>query len=432
VTFGRRPAIALLVSALSGCAAAVPSNGIARPDQPPPQNFLLPAIEIVAMNAAVNLVGRRTKYAPDLKVSFGSIKRNVTSTWVQDHDPFVINQLLHPFQGAMYHGMARSSGLNYWQAAAYTFAGSALWEIAGERTPPSRNDQIASGIAGSFFGEPLFRAAHRLLKRGGGPPGFWRTLTATVISPPTVVNRKILGDRVDLEPPGTAAAIDVRLELGAMAGPSPRAAAGFLIDQEVSSTTGGRQPRPFDHFRLEGGVSSTGFERLSSRGLIAGRDYRGYDYFAPDVFRLSSTSVSSGTSTAWQWPSMTLRGTVLLGVGYTVIEPVTVAATRYDVAPQALLGLQLTSRHAVLDLTAREYIIGAGAGFGSDRHEAVFRGDAALVLRLPGRHGIALTFARSQRAMSHPGLPSAIYGRSSIGVFYTILSPRPAAAVGTR
>lgn len=396
------------------------------------------------MNAAVNLVGRRTKYAPDLKVSFGSIKRNVTSTWVQDHDPFVINQLLHPFQGAMYHGMARSSGLNYWQAAAYTFAGSALWEIAGERTPPSRNDQIASGIAGSFFGESLFRTAHWLLNSSGGPPGFWRTLTATVVSPPTVVNRKILGDRFDLEAPGTAPAIDVRLELGAMAGPSPRPAAGFLMDQEVVSTTGGRQPRPFDHFRLEGRVSSAGFERLASRGLIAGRDYRagvvrgvwglygGYDYFAPDVFRLSSTSVSSGTSTTWQWPSVTLRGTVLLGVGYTVTEPVTVAATRYDVAPQALLGLQLTSRHAVLDLTAREYIIGAGAGFGSERHEAVFRGDAALVLRLPGRHGITLTFARSQRSVSHPGLPSAIYGRSSIGVFYTILSPRPAAAVATR
>jgi hypothetical protein len=266
-----------------------------------------------------------------------------------------------------------------------------------------------------------------------------------VVSPPTVINGKILGDRFDLEPPGTAAAIDVRLELGAMAGPSPSPAAGFLMDQEVSSTTGGRQPRPFDHFRLEGRVSSTGFERLASRGLIAGREYRagvvrgvwglygGYDYFAPDVFRLSSTSVSSGTSTAWHWPSMTLRGTVLLGVGYTVTEPVAVAETRYDVAPQALLGLQLTAtRHAVLDLTAREYLIGPGAGFGSERREAVFRGDAALVLRLPGRHGIALTFARSQRTVSHPGLPSAISGRTSIGVFYTILSPRPAAAVAGR
>ena len=57
-------------------------------------------------------------------------------------------------------------GSSYWQSVAYTFAGSALWEIAGETTPPSKNDQIASGIAGTFLGEPLFRTSRLLLDRG--------------------------------------------------------------------------------------------------------------------------------------------------------------------------------------------------------------------------------------------------------------------------
>ena len=76
-----------------------------------------------------------------------------------DNDPFQVNQFMHPYQGSLYHGAARSAGLSYWEAAALTFAGSAWWEITGEKTPPSRNDQIASGIAGSFLGEPLFRMA---------------------------------------------------------------------------------------------------------------------------------------------------------------------------------------------------------------------------------------------------------------------------------
>ena len=76
----------------------------------------------------------------------------------------------------MYHNMARSAGLSYWQSVAYTFAGSALWEIAGETTPPSKNDQIASGIAGSFLGEPLFLTSRLLLGRRDDGPGFWRAL----------------------------------------------------------------------------------------------------------------------------------------------------------------------------------------------------------------------------------------------------------------
>ena len=45
-----------------------------------------------------------------------------------------------------------------------TFAGSAMWEIAGEDTLPSRNDQVASGIAGSFLGEALFRMSSLVLE----------------------------------------------------------------------------------------------------------------------------------------------------------------------------------------------------------------------------------------------------------------------------
>ena len=92
----------------------------------------------------------------------------------------------------MYHGIARSNGLSYWPSVAYTFAGSALWEIAGETTPPSRNDQIASGIAGSFLGEPLFRISRLLLERADHGPGAWRTFASVLASPPAGINHVVL------------------------------------------------------------------------------------------------------------------------------------------------------------------------------------------------------------------------------------------------
>ena len=55
----------------------------------------------------------------------------------------------------MYYGFARALGLNFWESLGYTFAGSLFWEITGETTPPSKNDQIMTGFGGSFLGEPL-------------------------------------------------------------------------------------------------------------------------------------------------------------------------------------------------------------------------------------------------------------------------------------
>ena len=95
-----------------------------------------------------------------------------------DSDPFNINQFGHPYQGSMYHGFARSAGFNYWESAGYTFAGSALWEIAGETTPPSINDQVASGIGGTLprrgavsHVEPAPRERRRHAARSGAS---WR------------------------------------------------------------------------------------------------------------------------------------------------------------------------------------------------------------------------------------------------------------------
>jgi len=271
-------------------------------------------VEILAMDAAFNLVGRALYEPATFEVTSQTIRRNLRGPWVVDDDPFQVNQFGHPYQGAMYHGIARSNGLNYWSSMAYTFASSALWEIAGETSPPSRNDQIASGIAGSFLGEPLFRISRLLLERADHGPGVWRKLASVLVSPPTGLNHLMVGDPAGPRGPDAVPFSDIRVQFGvtAMTAADSRAVSSLALDQPrvalsmdygYPGSAGYRHQRPFDYFRIESSVSGEGLEHLSTRGLIAGADYGAgrlaglwglygtYDYFAPHDFRFSSTSV---------------------------------------------------------------------------------------------------------------------------------------------
>src|SRR5262249_33964614 len=161
--------------------------------------------------------------------NLSTIQHNVHHSWVFDNDAFSTNQFLHPYASSMYYGFARSAGLNYWESLIYTFAGSALWEIAGETTPPSKNDQIATGIGGTFLGEPLFRMASLLLEHADGTPGFWRELGAALLSPSTSFNRLAFGDRFDTVFPSHHPAVYSRVQIG-------EAYTDHMLDQGVTQT----------------------------------------------------------------------------------------------------------------------------------------------------------------------------------------------------
>ena len=442
-------AVAILAS---GCAAKAPLTGPSgREEQPANRSFVLPAVEILAMDSLINLAGRRRDPAA-YEVSPASIRRNLRGTWVIDDDPFAINQFLHPYQGAMYHNMARSSGLGYWQSAAYTFAGSALWEIAGETTPPSKNDQIASGIAGSFLGEPLFLTSRLLLGRRDDGPGFWRALSAAIASPPAGVNRLMFGDRFDATAPEGIGASDMRVQFGmtsdvtaglaSLSNTSMETASiGASVDYGFPGKAGYTYARPFDYFRVEVMASSLDLEHLSTRGLLGGRRYGGtdgnhgvvgvygsYDYFAPDGFRVSSTAVSFGTTLQTKTlAAMTLQTTGLLGAGYTATRSIDGNDGRtyhYGLAPQALASVRLVAgRRASLDMTARKYFVSDVAGFGASQRDAIFRGDASLAVRLVGQHAIAVHYLLAERDARPAGAPEFKQTRATIGVFYTFLGP---------
>jgi hypothetical protein len=443
--------IARALAAVLACGISAACATAMRPRLPQEdvghKSYILPVVEIVAMDAAVNVGGRLLLDSANFAVTPASIRRNLRSPWVIDDDPFELNQLGHPYQGAMYHGIARSNGLGYWPSMAYVFASSALWEIAGETTPPSRNDQIASGIGGSFLGEPLFRIGRLLLERADHRPGVWRTLGSVLASPPTGLNYILLGDPAGALAPDAVPFSDIRVQFGATAMSTDRSPSltslapmqprlALSMDYGYPGNASYRHDRPFDYFRIESSVSSEGLEQLSTRGLIAGADYGTgplagiwglygtYDYFAPDDFRLSSTAFSLGTTLqASLSESLVAQSSWLLGAGYVTAHSLDgTDGHHYGLAPQALANLRvIAGRRAALDVTAREYFISAVGGFGTGQRDRIFVRDASLALRVYRRHALGLTYQLAHRRSDYPEGRDQRRTRSTVGLFYTFL-----------
>ena len=74
------------------------------------KSYAIPPLEIIGFDVLLNRVDR-VIYGPDSEynVTSRSIRDNLRSRWVVDSDPFSINQFLHPYQGSMYYGFARSA-----------------------------------------------------------------------------------------------------------------------------------------------------------------------------------------------------------------------------------------------------------------------------------------------------------------------------------
>ena len=436
------------------------------------KSYLIPALEIPAFLLLLN--GYNRLASPNLEEGGKKVYDTNLSTfrdhvfhghWGIDQDSFAMNQFGHPYQGSVYHGFARSAGLNYWESLLYTNVGSFLWETGGETTPPSINDQIASGIGGSFFGEALFRMASLVLEGDGGKPGFWRELGAGMISPPTGFNRLAFGDRFKSVFPSQDPAVFWRLQLGASlsshlhnqgsSSTSHRteATADFSIAYGLPGKPGYRYTRPFDYFHFEFtslGNAHNPFDNIMIRGLLLGKDYEagnsyrgiwglygGYDYISPHIFRVSSTSLSLGTTFQW-WLSraVALQGSALGGVGYAAAGNVTQLGQRdfhFGVAPQGLLGLRLIlGDRAMFDLTGRAYYLTGMGGDDPGGREAITRLNTGFTVRIYGRHALGIQYIASIRDAQYPDRADSHQTKGTVSLVYTLLSNARFSAVEWR
>jgi hypothetical protein len=430
----------MLVSAWPAHGQAVPRDSS--------KSYLIPALEIIGFDALLNVFDRIV-LGEEYNTSLGSIRRNLRKRWVTENDPFEINQFGHPYQGAMYHGFARASGLGYWTSAMYTFAGSAMWEIAGETTTPSWNDQIASGIAGSFLGEALYRIGNLVLETGPTPTRPGRRLVTTATSTPLSINRRIFGRRFDELYPSRDAAYYRRVQFGATGTTQTRGGADinlrptegvFDLSMEygLPGANGYVYTRPFDYFSMQvTATTGTGLESILLRGLLVGTGYGvgtvtngtwglygSYDYISPQLFRVSSTALSLGTTVEIR-PSgaVTVQGTALAGAGYAAVGALARRDTsdyHYGIAPHALVASRIIfGDRASIDLSARDYYVSRVAGTAG--HDNIVRLEAAFSLRFHRQQALAIRYLMSHRDAFFPETGGRVQTRGTLGLFYTLL-----------
>ena len=430
----------------------------------PHRSYVIPAGELLTYLFLLNQFDRHyTEPKDEYRTTGNTIRTHLTeSSWVLDNDQFSINQFLHPYGGTVYFGLARSAGLNFWESLAYTGVGSYLWEIGGEKTNPSINDQITTTFGGTFLGEPLFRMANLLLESDeDGKPGFWRELGAAVISPPTGFNRLLFGERFDEVYPSHKPATFMRLQVGGTftAGSNNVSSSvnkqgsigDFTFTYGLPGKPGYSYSRPFDYFDFHVTTASANtLESLDTRGLLVGTSYasgqstRGiwglygsYDYISPQVFRVSTTALSLGTTwQTWLSQDVALQGTALGGVGYGAAGSIHRTGDRdyhYGASPQGLLALRLImGDRAMIDFTGREYYVTGILSEEPQGRENIMRADTSFTLRIFDRHGIAVRYVVSQRDASYPNIDYRNQTVGTVSLMYVLLGKSGFGAVDWR
>ncbi len=128
-------------------------------------------------------------------VTFKSIGHNLKpSSWEWDDNNFTTNQIAHPIQGSMYYSAFRSNGYSFWQSAPAAFAGSFMWEVAGETHNPAPNDFINTSLGGISLGEMTYRLSNRVVNKH--QHGFKRQMSEVagfLINPMNGFNRLLDG-----------------------------------------------------------------------------------------------------------------------------------------------------------------------------------------------------------------------------------------------
>lgn len=427
------------------------------------KSYLIPGVEVPAFLVLLNLFDR-VAYSDDTQNGKKVYSSNFSTTWehlsrqnwVYDKDPFNVNQMAHPYQGATMYGLARSTGLGFWESWVYSNVGSFAWKMAGETDPPSANDMITTGNSGSLLGEALFRMSELVLRNNGPKPDGWHELGAAVISPPTGLNRFVFGDRFKTIYPSHDPATFWRFRLGAsVSGNSDQAGLlDFAMSYGLPGKPGYGYTRPLDYFDFEIAGLSTPDNPVSNvllRGLLYGKrydvgdDYRSiwglygsYDYISPTIFRVSSTALSLGTTSQyWVAPGMALQGTALGGVGFGAAgvtpSPDGQRDYHYGLTPQGSLALRLIfGKRAALETVGRIYYVSGAGSDNSKGSEEIVRVNTNITIRVFGRHGLGIQFVESMRQAHYGNLPGKHQSDGTLSLVYTFLGDSHLGAVEWR
>lgn len=275
-----------LAPSVSAQVRALPVDTIPRAAANPGRRSVWVALaEVTALNATIWAYDYTFRRKPVFEISPQTFVENLGRTPEWDTNTLLMNQLMHPYNGAMYYNIARSEGFGPLTSSLFTLVGCAEWEWWWETVTPSANDIVNTTVGGITLGETFGRLSADLrMNRSRGLLGFGQGLLAGILDPGGTVNRGLLGGvtNPDFLRPSTAA----RLQLGASTEPPSEAhAAGqtvpsggtrarMRLDLEYGDRFSSRKPSFFEAFelglQLSGGSDVFSIDELRARGNLVG------------------------------------------------------------------------------------------------------------------------------------------------------------------
>lgn len=129
------------------------------------------------------------------RVNFQSIGHNLLpSSWEWDDNSFKTNQFAHPYHGNLYFSSYRTNGYSFWQSVPAAWAGSLVWELAGETHNPAPNDLINTALGGIALGEMTYRISKEIVnERTRGVKRQFQEVMGLLVNPMNGLNRIIDG-----------------------------------------------------------------------------------------------------------------------------------------------------------------------------------------------------------------------------------------------
>ncbi len=245
-------------------------------------------VELALFNAAAVGINHLARDIPTAGPTYWW--RNIRGGWAWDGNYISTNNIEHPYGGSVYYNIARANRLSFWAAAPLTVAGSLMWELFGEASPPSYNDLIVTSLSGITLGEATRRISVLVLdNEASGINRVWREATVLLLNPGMGIDRLSRGqtwhqrpnpaDRRPASLHGAVAAGAKRMSLpdGSPTTSTDVAVAAFAM--QYGDPFGDDPVRPFSHFTFTAELNSgptTTLTELGTRGMIAplGRDTR--------------------------------------------------------------------------------------------------------------------------------------------------------------
>jgi len=427
----------------------------AMPVPPPDKSYLIPAGEVLSINAAIwswNYAAGK-EFA---KISWHSIQQNFNKGWIVDTDDYFANQLMHPAHGNLTYNAARSTGLGFYESFAYAFVGSLIWEQFCEIQPPSVNDQVMTPAGGSLVGETLFRMYRLVLDSGGYAPSGWRQFFAFWLNPVAAGNRVLFKDRFRgtlLLPPSWMG--EFRFG-GIVTGSNQNRLIGvkeidvgpwFSVATEIVYGIPGTPDlpldHPFDHFTLSASLSFNGdiaarpTATLQIRGLLLGEPvafgqevtglwglFTSYDFIAPVVFRVAGFGLGPGMSLKRRWGFFDLYGTLVAEALPWAAGGSTVpfGVRDYHYGPGGSLALEFRGHfwdRVVARLSGREYWL--SGSYAQGESEDISYAQAQITVRVHGMHAVSGAFDWAARRARRPMRADVVQHGQHFTLYYTIV-----------